>query len=172
MGHFLDALQDFQAAASPLALHRVGGIGHELQLAQDELRDQQHAVHEMSLADIGNAAVDDHAGIEHLGHAPRAAFAAEQAPERLQVEHVPFAGAHHQADVGHHQQQRHVQERARAVRNRRARQHQPHQVGAEDPEDRSDRRPDQAAQAGPLQPHLKQENSYRKNQPDAGIQPF
>jgi len=64
----------------------------------------------MGLADVGDAAVDDHAGIEHLGHAPCAAFAAEQASQGLQVEHVTLACADHQADVGHHQEQGHIQE--------------------------------------------------------------
>ena len=77
-------------APSPLALHRVGGIGHQLQLAQDELRNQQHSVHEMSLADVGDSAVDNHAGIEHLGHAPGAALAAEQAPEACGLSMSPL----------------------------------------------------------------------------------
>ena len=36
MRHFLDALQHFQSAAAALALQRVGRIGHQLQLAQNE----------------------------------------------------------------------------------------------------------------------------------------
>ena len=71
----------------------IGGIGHQLQFAQHELRKQQHAVEKMRLADVGDAAVDDHAGIEDLGHAPRAALAAKQAAERLQVEHVALVRA-------------------------------------------------------------------------------
>ncbi len=120
--------------------------------------DEQDAVEEMGFADVGDAAVNDDAGVENLRHPPRAPLAAKQAAEGLQVEHVPLVGADDQADVGHDQKEGHIQERARAFRNRGAGQHQTHQVGAEDAEDRANCRAEQPAHAGALQPHLKQEN--------------
>ena len=149
-------------------LMRVGGIGHELQFAQDELRDEQDAVEEMSLANIGDAAVDDHAGVQHFGHSPGAAFAAEQAAQRLQVQHVSLIGPDHQADVGHHQEQPDVQKGPRTLRDRRPRQDQPHQVRAENAENRADRGPDQAAHAGALQANLKQEDGNGKREANPG----
>ena len=66
MRHFLDALQNVQAAAAAVALHRIGRIGHQLQFPQHELRNHQHAVQKAGFGDIGDAAVDNHAGIENL----------------------------------------------------------------------------------------------------------
>ena len=162
--HLLNALQHFEAAAPALALHRVGGIGHQLQFAQDELRDQQDAVEEVRFADVRDAPVDDHAGIEHLGHAPGAALAAEQASQGLQIQHVALVRADDQADIGHHQEQPDVQERPRALRNGGARQNQAHQIRAQDAEDRAHRRADQPPHAGALQANLKQEDRNRKRQ--------
>jgi hypothetical protein len=65
-GHLLDLLQDVQTATAAIALHRVGGVGNELKLLQHELRHDQRAVHESRFADVGDAAVDDHARVEHL----------------------------------------------------------------------------------------------------------
>src|SRR6185436_562747 len=42
-GHLLDLLQDVEAAAAAVAFHRIGGIGDELQLLEDELRNHQRA---------------------------------------------------------------------------------------------------------------------------------
>ena len=44
--HFLDALQDVQPAPAAIALERIRGVGHQLQFAQNELRDHQRAVQE------------------------------------------------------------------------------------------------------------------------------
>ncbi len=109
--HLLDALQDVQAAAAAVALHRIGRIGHQLQLAQHELRNHQHAVEETGFGDIGDAAVDDHAGVQNLERFLRALLAAEDAAQGRQVEHVALLGAHHQPHVGHPQQEANLQER-------------------------------------------------------------
>ena len=66
----LHALQHVEAAASALPFRAVGGVGHDLQLAQHELRHHHHAVDKSGLGDIGDAPVDNHAGVEHLGAAP------------------------------------------------------------------------------------------------------
>ena len=62
--HLLDLLEDIETAAAAVALHGVRRIGDELQFLQDELRDDQRAVEKAGLADVGDAAVDDHARIE------------------------------------------------------------------------------------------------------------
>ena len=72
---------------------RVGRIGHQLQFAQHELRNQQHAVQKMRLADVRHAPVDNHAGVENLWLPAIAALAAKQPAERLQVEHVALVRA-------------------------------------------------------------------------------
>jgi len=42
----LDSLEDVQPAPAAIALHGIGRIGHQLQLAQNELRNHQDAVQE------------------------------------------------------------------------------------------------------------------------------
>ena len=64
--HLLDLLQDVEAATAAVALHRVGRVGHQLQLLEHELRNDQGAVHEPGVADVGDPAVDDHRGVEDL----------------------------------------------------------------------------------------------------------
>src|SRR5262249_45863534 len=64
--HLLDALQDVEAAAAAVPLQRVGRIGDELQFLEHELRDDERAVDEAGFTYVGDAAVDDYAGVENL----------------------------------------------------------------------------------------------------------
>src|SRR5262249_25885222 len=104
VGHLLDALQNVETAPAAVALHRIGGISYQLQLAQNKLGDHQHAVEEARVGDIGDAAVDNHARVEDFEGLFRAFFASEDAAQRRQIQQVALARAHHQADVGHPQQ--------------------------------------------------------------------
>src|SRR5207342_3525141 len=63
--HLLNALQDVEAATAAIAFHRVGGVGHQLQFLEHELRDDERAVDEPGVADIRDPAVDDDAGVEN-----------------------------------------------------------------------------------------------------------
>src|SRR5712692_2986588 len=99
MAHLLDALKHFEPASSALALERVGRIGNELQFAQDKLRNQQDPVEKVRIADVGDAPVNDDAGVEHFKRLPRVALIAEQSPERLQVQHVALVRSDDQPDV-------------------------------------------------------------------------
>src|SRR5712691_1937484 len=56
----LQALEDVEPALAPVALERVGRVGDLLELPEDELRDDQRAFEEADLAEIHDAAVDDH----------------------------------------------------------------------------------------------------------------
>ena len=91
-------------------VHGVGGIGDQLQLAQDELRGHDDAVQEAGLGDVGDAAVDDDAGVENLIDALALLLAAEDAAQRRQVEQVALVGADDQADVSHQQHDQYLQE--------------------------------------------------------------
>ena len=131
MRHLLDALQHFEAAASALALQRIGGIGDELKFVQNELRNDESAVDELGFGNVRHTAVNDHAGIEKLAGVARAAFAAEDAAEGLQVEHVAFIGAEYEADVSHHEKRGERAERARALGHGGVRENQRGEIGAE-----------------------------------------
>jgi len=63
VSHLLDPLQDVQAAAAAVALHRIRRIRHQLQFAQNELGDHQDAIQKAGLRYIGDAAVNDDAGV-------------------------------------------------------------------------------------------------------------
>src|SRR5579884_3502912 len=63
-GIFLQAIEDLQAAPAPIAAHRIGGIGDALEFVQHKARDDQSARDEAGLADVGDASIDDRAGVE------------------------------------------------------------------------------------------------------------
>ena len=65
-GDFLEALQNIQPSTSTITLERIGGVGDQLQLAQNKLRDHQDAIQEPGFGNIGDAAVDNYAGVENL----------------------------------------------------------------------------------------------------------
>src|ERR1700735_3494118 len=109
--HLLDTLQDVQAAAAAIALERIGRIGHQLQFAQYKLRDHQCAVQEPGFDDVGNAPVDNYAGIKDLKRLARRLLAAEQSAQRPQIQHVALACADHKADVAQTEQQHNLKER-------------------------------------------------------------
>ena len=94
MRHLLDTLQDVEAAPAAVALHGIARIRHQLQLAQHELRDHQHAVEKAGFGDVGNAAVDDHTGVQDLKGFLGTLFAAEDAAQGRKVQHVAFVGTY------------------------------------------------------------------------------
>ena len=130
LGHLLEALEDIQAAAAAVALHGVGGIGHQLQLAQHELGDDDGAVDESGLGDIHDAAVDDHAGVQDLERVLGDLFPAEQSAQRRQVEHIALGRADDQAAIRHPGEQRQLKEPDRGRIRHGALEHQRDQVGA------------------------------------------
>ena len=109
-GHLLDALQDVEAAAAAVAAQRIGRIGDLLQLLQHELRHDERAVDESGLADVGDAAVDDDAGVENSVAALRLRSRPEQAGEPLGLEPLARFRAEHEADVRQREQDERVEE--------------------------------------------------------------
>ena len=98
----LDALQDFEAAASALAAEAVWRIGNGLKFAQDELRDEERAVEEVGFADLGDAAVNEDAGVEELGvggDGGQRMAQAEQVRERTGFECKEFARAERDSEI-------------------------------------------------------------------------
>ena len=77
LGHLLNALEDVESTAPAVSFEGVGGIGNHLQFTQDELRNDQGSVEEAGFDDVGDASVDDHAGIEDFEGLPDSLFAAE-----------------------------------------------------------------------------------------------
>ena len=61
---FLDAAEDFKATTSAGAFDRIFGVGDLLQFFEDEAGDDDDAFEEVRLDEVGDAAVNDDAGIE------------------------------------------------------------------------------------------------------------
>src|SRR5205814_1722821 len=84
LAHFLDSLQNVESPAAPVPLQGIGGIGDQLQFAQHKLWDDQRAVQESGFYDVGDAPVDDNAGIENLERLTGCLFPTEQSPQGSQ----------------------------------------------------------------------------------------
>ena len=118
----------------------------------------------LRVGDVRHAPVNDHAGVQHLERVLHAAFAAEQAAQRLQIQHVAFVRAQDQPDVGHHQKRRQAEKRPRALRHRGVREDQRRQIRAQRSQNRSDRRANQPPQARLPQPQLEEDDSQGEQQ--------
>ncbi len=140
VGHLLDLLQDVEAAAAAVALQRVRRVGHLLQLAEDELRRHQRAVQEPGLADVGDAPVDDHRGVEDLVVVqPRGVAEGGDHPRGL--EPLALGGPDHEAHVAEEHHEQRVDEVL--PRHGQAGQGAPDQPRGEQPEDAADQRADE-----------------------------
>src|SRR5439155_15961556 len=152
--HFLDALHHVESAASAVALERIGRVGHQLQLAQHELRQHQDAIEKSGFGDIGNAAINDDAGVEDFVNLLALLFAAEDAAQRGEVQQVAFVGADDESHVGHQQHDQQLQKALGAAGGDGIANDQRKKIGAEDAEDAADDRADQPLQADQPQAHL------------------
>src|SRR5215510_12723976 len=161
---FLDALKDVQSSPATVALGGIGRVGDLLQLAQDELRDENRAAHKTGLGDVGDAPVNDHAGVENLVALLRPPVD-QNAAERRKVQIIAFRRAHQQPDVGHEERQGQGQEGFyRLIPVLRGDQ-EPDQRRADDPEDRAGRRPDQGLQRGAPDAQLEEDYPARQQRP-------
>src|SRR5262249_13025428 len=160
--HLLNALEDVETAASAIALHRIGRVGDELQLAQHELRDHDDAIEEARLRDIGDAAVDDDRRIENLERLFRSLLAAEDPAERGEIQHVALLGADDESDVGHQEQQQDLQKRL----GRGLGEHERKDIRANYAEHRPERCADQALQADLFQADFEKDDGQGNYEPD------
>ena len=108
-----DAFEQFEAATTALAAHRVGGVGDELKFVQHELGHHDDALDEASFDQFRDASVDDDAGVEHdvvLGLA--LGFEADIGNDEGEILLVPAHGQHH-AQVAEGEEQREADDPAR-----------------------------------------------------------
>jgi len=102
---------------------------------------------------IGNAAIDNDAGIENFVAALGLLFSAEDAAQRGQVQQVTLAGADGQANIGHQQHDEELEETLGGAGRDAVADDETEQVGAYDAQDAADNCTDQ-----PLQTNLTQAN--------------
>src|SRR5260370_27858073 len=156
--HLLDTLHDIEPAPSAVPLQRVGRVGHQLQLAQHKLRQHQHAIQKASFGNIGNAAVNDDAGIEDLVNLLAHLFAAKDASQRRKVEQVALVGPDNQANVGHEQHDQQLQEVLRVAQAKALADHNAEKISPEHAHNAADHGADQPLQAYGAQAHLEHQN--------------
>src|SRR5262249_39219950 len=162
---FLNALENIKTAPPPVAFGGIRRIGDLLQFAQDELRDENRAAHKTGFGDVGDAPVNDHAGVENFVALLRAAVT-QYAAERRKVQVIAFRGADQQSDVGHEKRQRQRHKGFdRLIPVLRGDQEPDHRR-TDDAEDRSRGRADQGFKRGA--PNAKLEEDYPARQYRAG----
>src|SRR5208337_350594 len=164
--HFLETLQDVEAAASAIAFERIGGIGHQLQFAEHKLRDHDQAVEETGLGDVSDAAVNNDAGIQYLVTLLARLFAAEDAAERRQIEQVAFVRAHGQSHVGHDHHDHDLQETLGGAGRDAVANDERKQISANDAEHAADGGSNQAPQAHGAQSPLEHNDGDADHQTD------
>ena len=110
--HFLDLLQNVQSPPAAVPFQTVRRVGHELQLPKHELRNHQHSVHEPRRGYVGDAAVDDHAGVEELLRFFARSILPKDTAQGGQVECFSFRAADHHSHVPQQQQEAKIDERS------------------------------------------------------------
>src|ERR1700689_4275780 len=129
----LHLLQNIQPAPAALPPGAVGGVGYDLQLAQHELWNHQRSFQKTGLHHIGDAAIDNGAGVKDLkvalaGRSPFAGKELSQAPGKVQQ--VSLTGAHHQPDVGHQHEHKELQQGSGSPWRQASAEHHTEQRGA------------------------------------------
>jgi hypothetical protein len=80
-GVLLKLRKHLHTAPAALAAQSVGRVGDVLQFIQDEARNQQRAKQKAGLGDVGDAPIDDHAGIQQDGATVIGRFPVSIAPD-------------------------------------------------------------------------------------------
>ena len=164
-------MQDVETAASAIPFQRVGGVGDQLQFAQHELRSDDDAVEESGLGDVGDAAVDDDAGVEDLVALLALLLPTENAAQGGQIQQIALVGPDDQSDIGHQEHDQDLQEALGVPGGDAVANDEGKQVGAEDAEDAAHGGANQALQTDPAQPPFEQDDAEADERAHQGIQP-
>src|SRR5208283_525668 len=133
-------------------------------------RDDNQAVEETGLGDVGDAAVNNDAGVEDFVAFLARLFAAENPAERRQIEQVAFVRSHGQSLVGHDHHDHDLQEALGGARRDAVANDEREKISANDAEHAADGGPDQALQAHRAQSPLENDDGHTDRQAEGGIQ--
>src|SRR5271156_6497166 len=164
---FLQALQNVEAASSAIAFKRVGGIGYELQFAEHKLRNDNESIEESGLGDVGDAAVDNHAGVEDLVTLRARFFAAEDSAEGGEVEQISLVRADRQSYVGHDQHDHDLQEALERAGGDAIANDEGEEIGADDAQHAAESGAQQAGEAYDAQSPLENYDGRADEQADS-----
>ena len=139
-----------------------------MQFLQHELRDDERAVDEAGLADVRDAPVDDHAGIEDLV-SPRRPGGTEQADQARRFQPFTVLGPNHETEVREHDQDEAVEKRdtpVACVRKEQTRANGPRQ---EQPNRAADERTQDVRHRRFAEPALEEHDEGGQHQGEADV---
>src|SRR5579859_178121 len=151
----LHSLQNVEAAPAAIALQRIGGVGNQLQFAQDKLRNYQDAVQEAGLSDVGDAAVNNHAGVKYLESPAALLLCPKNSAQGSQIQQIAFVGANDQAHIVHEQHDHELQKPLGWFMRDAAVNDQAEKISPQDAKDAAYGGANQALEADDAQPHFK-----------------
>src|ERR1700739_2319537 len=165
--HLLQALEHLQAAAAALALKRVRGIGDVLKFVKNEARDSERAVEEMSFANIGDAAVDQSAGVQKLQCLRARSGNFHRAWQGNMAQIAPFERANHHAEIAESEQRSKFEEGLGRFRLSGAGNHEGHEEGSEQTEDGTAGTSHKPADLRAAHAQLRQQNNHGDKEAEA-----
>ena len=127
------------------------------------MRNHNQPVEKTGLGDVGDAAVDDDAGIEDLVTLLARPLAAKDAAERRQIQQISLVRAHRQSHVGHDHHDHDLQKTLGRARRNAVANAQREKISAKYAEYAADSGPNQALQTHCAQPPL-EHNDRRTDQ--------
>ena len=102
--HLLNLLQYLEPAPSALTLQRIRRIGDHLQLVQHELRHSENTFEELRIAYIGDAAVDQNAGVQKLHGFRGSRVLAEEPVQSINMQFPAPARAKDESEIAKSEQ--------------------------------------------------------------------
>jgi len=167
-GHFLHALKNFESATAALALEGVGRVGDELELVEDEARNAEGAVEEMCFANVGDAAVDERAGVEQLGRMTGGRGEFDGLGKRKFAERRSFGGTDNETEIRETEERGELEERLGRLRFGCTGDDHRNQEGGEQTEDSTDRSPHKPADLRTAQSQFSKKDHQGHEKADTG----
>src|SRR5207302_3089832 len=127
-----------------------------------KLRCDHNAIEKTGFGDIGNAPVDDYAGVENFVALLELFLSAKNAAQGGKIQQVAFIGPDDQPHIGHQQHDHELEEISRRTILKTVLDDQGKQVGPENSENAANGRADQALEAHAVRAAPKANNGRAK----------
>ena len=139
-GNRLHTLEYVESAAAPLTARGIRGVGDQLQLMQNKLRNHEQAVEKTCLGDVCDAPVDDDGSIENADGCARCFFSGEEMAQRGRIKAIALVSADEQAEISHEQQDEELDGGSGGSGRDGGAQYERDEQGSDDPEDSAEDR--------------------------------
>jgi hypothetical protein len=134
------------------------------------LGNHQHTVQKACFGDVGDAAVDDDAGVEDLVTPLGLLVSSENSAQSRQIEQIAFVSANDQPDVGHEQHDDDLQKTLSVTWWQAVANYEGEQISAGNSEYAANCGSNESRQADPAQLPLEQDDGEPYHRADSGIQ--